>query len=122
MSQKKYLSLTGLSNFLDKINAIYSKIGHKHTISDITDYKIDTSLSPTSNNPIANKAVNDEFEAIGEAINILETVIDNKASVSHNHNDLYYTKSEFENLELITVDDIDAICGTSIALANEVTF
>jgi hypothetical protein len=36
----------------------------------------------------------------------------------------YYTKSEIENLKLITVDDIDAICGTimQVATASEVMF
>jgi hypothetical protein len=35
-----------------------------------------------------------------------------------------YTKTEIDNLELITVADIDAICGTTIqvASASEVTF
>ena len=35
-----------------------------------------------------------------------------------------YTKSEIDNLELITVEDIDTICGTTIqvATASEVTF
>jgi hypothetical protein len=34
----------------------------------------------------------------------------------------YYTKSEIDNLELITVDDIDTICGGSIQYAEDVTF
>lgn len=36
-----------------------------------------------------------------------------------------YTKTEIDNLELITVDDIDTICGATIEVANlsnEVTF
>ena len=64
MAQKKYVSLTRLSNFLDNIKAKYSQIGHKHTVSDLTDYKIDTTLSSTSSDPIANKAVDAEFEAV----------------------------------------------------------
>jgi hypothetical protein len=32
----------------------------------------------------------------------------------------YYTKSEIDNNELITVDDIDTICNASIAMASEV--
>ena len=45
-----------------------------------------------------------------------------KADVSHNHNDTYYTKTEIDNLELITVNDIDAICGGAIQAAEEVSF
>lgn len=33
---------------------------------------------------------------------------------AHAHDDLYYSKDEIDNLELITIDDIDAICGGSI--------
>lgn len=35
-----------------------------------------------------------------------------------------YSQSEIDNMELITVNDIDAICGTTIqvATASEVTF
>lgn len=40
--------------------------------------------------------------------------------------DNYYTKTEIDNLELITVDDIDAICGATIQVTSlsdsEVTF
>lgn len=34
----------------------------------------------------------------------------------------YYTKSEIDNLELITVDDIDTICGGTIRYAGDVMF
>ena len=34
----------------------------------------------------------------------------------------YYTKTEIDNYELITVEDIDAICGTNIQMASEVMF
>jgi hypothetical protein len=36
--EKKYISLTRLSDFLDNIKAKYSQIGHKHAVADITDY------------------------------------------------------------------------------------
>lgn len=38
-------------------------------------------------------------------------------------NALYLTPDEdIESMELITVDDIDEICGTDIQMASEVTF
>lgn len=122
---KKYISLNRLSNFLDNIKATYSKIGHKHTLSDISDYKVDTVLSSTSNNPIANKTVDAEFDAIATAMGALDLAIDGKADANHNHDNTYYTKTQVDNLELITVDDIDTICGTTIQVAtlnNEVRF
>lgn len=39
-----------------------------------------------------------------------------------NYLENYYTKTEIDNMELITVDDIDAICGGSIVAASEVLY
>ena len=47
---------------------------------------IDTSLSTTSTNAVQNKAIT--------------TAINSKANTSHTHNDLYYTKSEVDNMNL----------------------
>ena len=85
MAQRKYVSLTRLSNFLDNIKAKYSQIGHKHTTADLTDYEVDTSLSSTSNNPVANKVLNEEFDAIATAMNVFEQAIDDKADAFHTH-------------------------------------
>jgi hypothetical protein len=96
---KKYISLTRLSNFLDNIKEKYSQIGHKHTVSDLTDYtpiSVDNALSPTSTNPVQNKVLDAEFDAIGNAMGALELAIDNKSDANHNHNDSYYTKIEID--------------------------
>lgn len=58
---------------------------------------IDSSLSSTSTNPVQNKVVNETF------LN-------------------YYTKTQIDSLELITIDDIDTICGQKIYMASEVEF
>lgn len=57
-----------------------------------------------------------------DAIDVLEDVATGKADAEHTHGDIYYTKTEIDNMELITVDDIDAICGASIKSASEVMF
>lgn len=96
---KKYISLSRLSNFLDNIKAKYSQIGHKHKISDLTDYTpitVDSSLSSNSTNPVQNKILNAEFDAIGDAMGALELAIDGKAESSHNHDDKYYTEEEID--------------------------
>ena len=95
-NSKKYVSLTRLSDFLDNIKEKYSQIGHKHTTADMTDYKVDAALSPTSENPVQNKTIDAEFEAVSTAMNILETAIDGKADVNHNHDDRYYTETEID--------------------------
>lgn len=96
MAQKKYVSLTRLSNFLDNIKAKYSQIGHKHTVSDLTDYKVDSELSASSLNPVQNKVLNEEFNAVATAMNALEAAIDTKSDSGHNHNNLYYTETEVD--------------------------
>ena len=121
-NSKKYVSLTRLSEFLDNLKERFSQIGHKHTVSDLTDYTVDAELSATSTNPVQNKVLDAEFNAIGDAMGALELVIDNKADASHNHNDAYYTKTEIDSMEFITVDDIDTICDEAIQYAEDVVF
>lgn len=67
MAETKFLDSIGLTHLLEKINAKFSKIGHKHTKADITDFahdhdgryyteaEIDTKVS-TLNSAISGKA------------------------------------------------------------------
>ena len=87
---KKYIGLSNLTTFLNNLTNKFSQIGHKHKLSDITDYTVDTELSSTSTNPIQNKVINAEFDAVSEAMGALEAAIDDKADASHNHNDIYH--------------------------------
>lgn len=59
-----------------------------------------------------------------ENVNGLQSALNEKAPTTHSHNDLYYQKSEFNDISFVTVDDIDTICGQAIqvASASEVTF
>lgn len=43
-------------------------------------------------------------------------------SGEHNHDNRYYTKAEIDEMEFITVADIDAICGANIKSSSEVEF
>ena len=38
MAESKFLDSTGLTHLLEKINLKFSKLGHKHTRADITDF------------------------------------------------------------------------------------
>lgn len=116
MAQKKYISLARLSNFLDNIKAKYSQIGHKHTVSDLTDYKVDTTLSSTSSNPIANKAVDAEFEAVSQAMGALESAIDGKSDSTHTHDDRYYTETEIDQKLSAVNTSIDNIKSGEIVV------
>lgn len=174
MSQKKYVSLSKLQTFLENLNNKFAKISHKHTVSDITDYKVDSQLSSDSASPVQNKIIKAEFDAVATAMNALDVAIDGKANASHSHDDRYYTeteidtklsnksdkthnhdsaydakgaattaanaaldsaksytntslgsyytKSQIDSMELISVNDIDTICGSSIQSAREVLF
>lgn len=98
MAQKKYVSLSKLSTFLDNLKSTFSTLSHKHTISDITDYQVDTELSSTSTNPVQNKVIDAEFDAMSDAMGALELAIDSKANSSHSHDDRYYTEAEVDTL------------------------
>lgn len=73
---KKYVSLSKLETFLTKLKNTFASISHNHTISDITDYNVDNTLSSTSTNPVQNKIINAEFDEIATAMNALDTSID----------------------------------------------
>lgn len=60
MSNKDYVSVSKLGIFLQKLFD-----------------KIDIKLSPNSTNPISNKAVYEEFEAVGESFAAMEVTFDN---------------------------------------------
>lgn len=78
----QFLDFKGLSEFLKGLFGKFSEIGHKHTTSDITDYVVDSSLSSTSTNPLQNKVINEEFDAVSEAMGVLEAAIDEKLDTS----------------------------------------
>lgn len=97
MATKKYINLNNLSTFLTVLRETFAEIGHKHSISDVTDYVVDTELSATSNNPVQNNVINTEFEAVATAMNALEDAIDGKSDSTHTHDDRYYTESEIDS-------------------------
>lgn len=104
-NSKKYISLNRLSDFLDNLKNIFAPLIHKHTTADITNYTVDTELSATSENPIANKTVDAEFTAVNNAFDAVTGVLDtmgdaidvlSEAVNNHNHNDIYYTETEID--------------------------
>lgn len=97
---KKYVSLSKLSTFLDNLKNTFAALSHKHTMSDITDYTgvaVDSELSNTSTNPVQNKVIDAEFDAMADAMGALELAIDGKADAAHTHDDRYYTETEVNN-------------------------
>ena len=135
MSTKKYASLSTLATFLDNIKLKFAALTHTHKLSDLTDYTVDSELSSTSTNPVQNKVIDAEFEAVSEAMNVLDAAIDGKlnasdyvvdselSSTSTNPVQNSVIKAELDTIKTaITTTEIDEICGASIVAASEVTF
>jgi hypothetical protein len=85
MAQKKYISLNKLQTFLDNLRDTFASLVHSHKLSDISDFSIDSALSSTSTNPVQNKVLDAEFEAISEALNVYDIALDDKANITHTH-------------------------------------
>jgi hypothetical protein len=81
MSQKKYASLQTLQTFLTNLRSIFAERSHEHNINDIADYVVDEELSAISTNPVQNKIIDAEFEAVATALNALDIVIGNKTDL-----------------------------------------
>ena len=141
MATKKYINLSNLSVFLDGLKTKFAALTHTHSISEITDYTVDNALSPDSENPVQNKVLDAEFEAISTAMNAIESAVDTKlnsadyvidselSDTSENPVKNSVIKTELDAIKddftAITTAEIDEICGNSIVTAtldNEVTF
>lgn len=114
---KKYISLARLSDFLDNLNNKFASLIHKHSVSDLTDYAVDTTLSSTSANPVQNKVIDAEFEAVSDALGALELAVDGKSDAAHNHDERYYTETETdqklsEKAELLHIHPY-GVCSSS---------
>lgn len=122
MAQKKYVSLSRLSTFLDNLKTTFSSLGHKHKLSDITDYTVDSTLSSTSTNPVQNNVIKASLdEKISNTRTVNGKALSTDIMLSASDIDTY-TKTEIDSMEFITTSDIDEICGSSIVNANEVSF
>lgn len=73
MAENKFLDKTGLTKVLENINARFSKIGHKHTKSDITDFAHDHDGRYYTESEIDTK------------VSALNSAISSKANSSHKH-------------------------------------
>jgi hypothetical protein len=150
---KKVFTDESLSTFVEETRAYVDSAvstkansSHTHTISNVTN--LQTTLDGkqvtitggastiTSSNLTANRALmsngsgkvavsavtSTELGYLDGVTSNVQTQLDGKVGSDALSN--YYTKTEIDNLELITVDDIDVICGATIqvATASEVTF
>lgn len=97
-NEKKYASLSTLQAFLANLKTTFTAFGHKHTVSDLTDYVVDSELNPNSTNPVQNSVLNAEFDEIAVSMKALESALDGKSDSGHNHNGWYYLRDEVDSL------------------------
>lgn len=103
---------------------------HVHEISDINGLqsKLDEKANTAHNHTVANitdlTASATELNYTKGLTKSIKTSLDELDEVKLEESDLenYYTKTEVDSLELITLDDIDAICGSTISVARGVIF
>lgn len=123
---------TKLNNFLDvddttvdQLSEVITLINNNEgTLESLTTSKINVSdiidnLTTNDSSKVLSAA---QGVAIKSLIDALQEDVNDKADASSLAN--YYTKEEIDSYELITINDIDAICGANIQYAsiNEVTF
>lgn len=104
MATKKYLSLDRLTEYDALI---------KSTMDEKIDAAKNDLLNGAGEAYDTLKELGDLIDENTTALEALETVASGKADASHTHDDLYYTETEIDNMEFITVDDIDTICGST---------
>lgn len=85
MAETKYLDQTGLQHVLEGINTKFTKVGHKHTKVDITDF-----AHTHDDRYYTESEIDTKVSALNEAIS-------GKAASSHTHDDRYYTETEIDN-------------------------
>lgn len=64
MAEKKYVGAEALIRLVAQLKAGFASKVHEHTLADITDYNVDSSLSSTSTNPVQNNVLNAKFEEL----------------------------------------------------------
>lgn len=121
MAETKLLDSAGLAHLLEKTNAKFSKLGHKHTKAEITDFptsmpasdvyawakaptkpsytKGEVGLGNVDNTADSAKSVKYATSA-GSAGAVAWANVSGKPTTftpsAHNHNDLYYTEAEVD--------------------------
>ena len=63
-NEKKYLDSGGLIRLIANLINKFALKTHSHTVSDISDYVVDSELSPTSTNPVENSTIKAKFDSV----------------------------------------------------------
>lgn len=123
---KKYASLESLQIFKENSDILYATQESVDNLSanvanklEASDYVVDNALSPTSTNPVQNKVLDAEFEAMSVAMNVLKQSVDEKANASHIHSigdvtnlqstidEIHDNISQKSQVQMITSDNLN---------------
>lgn len=102
--EKRYLGESGLQTLVDLIKAGYAKMVHSHTLSEITDYTVDSEIKSDSENPVQNQVVK---EALDLRVPVVRTVNGKtlEADINLSASDVGTMTSEEITIELDTKAD-----------------
>lgn len=105
----KYVGEYIISYVIGKCKETFALKTHKHTVSELTDYNVDSQLSSTSDNPISNKTVNENFETISSTLSGLQNKLDEHKHEISDVNELQMKLDEFQEyktqVKFITHED-----------------
>lgn len=115
MAEKKYVGAEALIRLVAQLKTGFASMVHKHKIKDIEDYVVDVALSDTSTNPVENKAIKAEFQAI-------TNILTSKADVSDLTNGSFIVKNaEHAGTTDFAANAENAIKATQDASGNIIT-
>lgn len=105
---KNFLDKDGVSRLIYNFKSLFATLSHKHEISDLTDYTVDSALSSTSTNPIQNKVVNEGFSLVANSLTSMQNSIKGKADKEHEHTNYALTSYVDETFaKKSDVQDVD---------------
>lgn len=105
MDEKKYLNTDGLIRLVaNLINKFADRI-HSHTLSEISDYVVDSELSSTSTNPVENNVINAKFDSVDA--NIANTILKVPQELTDEEVDQVHKNLQLENLP--TKEEVEAL-------------
>lgn len=118
---------TQLNNFLnvddttkDQLSEVIAMIeANEGTIESLTSGKVN--VVDIINDLTTNVSDKPLSAAQGVVLKSLINELDTEFK-NHNHDSVYYTRDQIDNMEFVTVGDIDTICGSTIQYAEDVMF
>src|SRR5574344_173562 len=128
----KFLDSNGLTTLWAQAKAKFALISHTHTVSQISDYVVDSALYDTYTNPVQNKAVKQSLSSKQDALTAGKniTILDNVISASGGGSKLNvtfasafigatYTITSSDSSEIISGGTVSESSSAEISVTGE---